>query len=280
MQYVAGVAAALVFWLICSVVTGQWNPLKLVEGHDERTSISKTQWLIWTTVIAFSYVTIFMARAISGEYGPFDSMPYNLWVVMGFSTGTMIAAKSTTGAYVAKGKITKSQSTGAKAGDLVKDDSGYPDLSKAQLLTWTLIAVGIYIVSVVHEVGQGTSATMPDISPTLMVLMGLSQGAYLGKKLATVTTPHITGLSPGAGPAGTTVRIIGLQFGKVQNGSMVTVDEKPIAVEIPGDNWTDTEVTFTLPRVNLQGTTEKLIRIGTIINSRESNAVPFTVTAA
>ena len=279
MEYIAGIAAALLFWLICSLGSGKWHPLKLVEGHDERTSISKTQWFIWTAVIAFSYVTIFTARALSGDFSAIEGVPYNLWVVMGFSTGTMIAAKGATGSYVAKGKIMKSQSTGAKPGDLVTDDSGYPDLSKVQLLTWTFIAVGIYIASVVHEVGQGTSATIPDISSTLMVLMGLSQGAYLGKKLATVTTPHITGLSPGAGPAGTVVRIIGLQFGKTQNGSMVTIDENPIAAEIPKEKWQDTEITFNLPKINLVNTTEKRVRIGIIVNSRESNTVPFTVTA-
>jgi len=278
MAYLAGVAVAILFWLICSAISGCWNPLKLVEGHDERASISKLQWFLWTTVIAFSYVTIYTTRALAGNFAIMETLPYNLWVVMGFSTGTMIAAKGVAAAYTVKGRVVKTKGIGAKPGELVKDDSGYPDLSKAQLLTWTLVAIGVYIANVVNQVGNGSSAVVPNIDTTLMVLMGLSQGAYIGKKLTTATAPRITGLAPGAGSAGTAVRIIGLQFGDSQNGSLVAIDGNPIAVEIPSTSWKDTEITFILSPIDLAGKSEKRIMISVIVNGQESNVVPFTVT--
>ena len=153
MAYLAGVAAALLFWLICGAISGFWNPLKLVEGHDGRASISKLQWFLWTAVIAFSYVAVYTAQARAGSFAAIGGLPYNVWVAMGLSTGTMIAAKGATVAYTARGRVVKTKSTGARPSELVKDDSGFPDLSKAQLLTWTFIAIGIYIANVVNQVG-------------------------------------------------------------------------------------------------------------------------------
>lgn len=286
MDYLAGVAAALLFWFICSVMSGFWNPLKLVEGQDGRASVSKLQWFLWTAVIAFSYVTIYTAKALEGNFAAIENWPVNILLVMGFSSGTMIAAKRAAVAYTAKGRVIKTQGTGAKPSDLIKDDSGFPDLSKAQMLTWTFIAIAVYIAKVVDVVNDIPSITlvnkaveMPDIAPALMVLMGLSQGAYIGKKLTTTTTPRITGLAPGAGAAGTSVRIIGLQFGNSQNGSLVAIEGNPIAVEIPSTAWKDTEITFTLPPINLAGVPERRIMVSVIVNAQESNAVPFTVTA-
>ena len=280
MEYLAGVVAALLFWLICSVMSGFYNPLKLIEGQDSRASISKVQWFLWTAVIAFSYVTLYTARARAGNFTPIENLPYNVWILMGLSTGTMIAAKGATVAYARRGRIIKTKSTGAKATDLVKDDSGFPDLSKAQLLTWTLIAIGIYIASVVNQVGMGESALMPDIGPTLMVLTGLSEGAYLGKKLTTTTAPRVNGLIPGAGPSGTRIRITGFQFGNNQNGSLVALDGNPVATEIPDNDWKDSQIAFALPEVDLAGLNERRVMISVIVNGQESNAMPFTVTSS
>ena len=75
---------------------------------------------------------------------------------------------------------------------IFKDDSGSPDLGKIQLVLWTLIAVGIFLSGVfanVHNPGVCTpqgdcKESIPDIGETLMILMGLGHGAYLGKKIA------------------------------------------------------------------------------------------------
>ncbi|MBA7469935.1 hypothetical protein ES707_05211 [subsurface metagenome] len=96
--------------------------------------------------------------------------------------------------------------------------------------------------------------------------------------LTTTTALKITGLDPGAGPPSASIRIIGLQFGDSQNGSLVAIDGNPIAVEIPNTSWRDTEITFTLPSINLAGAPEKRVMISVIVNGQESNTVPFTVT--
>ena len=72
------------------------------------------------------------------------------------------------------------------------DSTGSPDLGKIQLVFWTLIAVGIFLSGVfynIHHPGVCTAQgdckeSIPDIGETLMILMGMGHGAYLGKKIA------------------------------------------------------------------------------------------------
>jgi len=77
------------------------------------------------------------------------------------------------------------------------DDTGTPDIGKVQVVLWTAIAVGVFlskVYAVIHnphfppcdpKLGQAAcNVGLPDIGQTLMILMGLGHGAYLGKKIA------------------------------------------------------------------------------------------------
>ncbi len=61
--------------------------------------------------------------------------------------------------------------------DLVTDDRGAVALDRLQMVVWTLLLGGLYLHSVIEYV------TMPDFSTTLLSLMGVSSGAYIGFKL-------------------------------------------------------------------------------------------------
>jgi len=84
----------------------------------------------------------------------------------------------------------------SKSGIFAGDD-GNPDLGKVQLMLWTLIAVGIFLSQVWFAIAHPTcppaggpctqsldALKLPDIGTTLMILMGLGHGAYIGKKIA------------------------------------------------------------------------------------------------
>jgi hypothetical protein len=59
-----------------------------------------------------------------------------------------------------------------------------PNLAKFQMFAWTLVLIVLYGYALfVHK-----GLTMPDIPPQLLGLMGISQGAYLGRKLTSPTT--------------------------------------------------------------------------------------------
>ena len=61
--------------------------------------------------------------------------------------------------------------------DLVKDDRGAFAFDRFQVVVWSIVIGGIFLSSVLWEL------TMPEFSPTLLALMGVSSGTYIGFKL-------------------------------------------------------------------------------------------------
>lgn len=61
--------------------------------------------------------------------------------------------------------------------DLVADDRGGVTLDRVQILVWTIVLGLMFVSSVVLEL------TMPEFSGTLLALMGISSGTYIGFKL-------------------------------------------------------------------------------------------------
>jgi len=150
-------------------------------------STSKFQWILWTIVALFSYVVIFVVRA---KLGIFDSLivPNNLIITMGISITTMAAAKGITVNYLNNKKITQNSATNANTQGILalfNDDDGLPDLSKIQMLAWTVIAIAVYLFQLNYQIknSAASSLSLPDIDTTLMALMGLGQAGYLGKKI-------------------------------------------------------------------------------------------------
>ena len=60
--------------------------------------------------------------------------------------------------------------------DMVCDERGSAALDRFQIIAWTLVLGGIFISSVVWDL------TMPEFSATMLTLMGISSGAYIGFK--------------------------------------------------------------------------------------------------
>lgn len=281
--YLAGIVALLLAWVLYGLLAGTWNIWKLVTGTDGRASTSKLQWFLWTVVVVFAYVAIWAAGAQEGNLAPISEIPQNLLIAMGLSVTTMAAAKGITVSYVNSGRVIKTNADpGEKKdtglGPLVSSDEHAPDLSKMQMMIWTLVAIAIYVFAVVEQIRSGH--VLPDIDPTLMVLMGLGQGAYLGKKLVTTITPRLTGLSPVEGNPGTQITILGMAFGAEQAGSLVTMDRK--SFEPQGLQWADSQIQFTLPQTPPSGQPWKpgqRVIFGVIVGGQESvNTLPFTVT--
>jgi hypothetical protein len=282
---VIGLITIAILWIIYGKIAEDYRLKKLVVGADGRASSSKLQWTLWTIVVLFTFMTVYIARGINGHWNPIQEIPQNALIAMGFSITTMAAAKAITTENVASGQLTKAPKTsGSFLGDIIKDDSGFPDLSKVQMMSWTFIAIITYILylgtMVFTKTGEIEKVLIfPDIPSALMVLMGLGQGAYIGKKLVTKDTPRIAGLSRGSGKAGTEIKITGESFGNAQSGSLITIDGNPITVLITEANWKDSQITFTLPDTQPTGApwNAGMIRISLIVNGRASNDVPFTI---
>jgi hypothetical protein len=279
----AGAGAAIVYVGLCLAFARQ-HPLRLIEGFDGRLSTSKAQWFLWTAAVVFGYVAVYTARAVNGDHNALSNVPHNVLIALGFSTTTAVAAKGITAGYKGAGNVVKLPATSSSAADLVSDDSGTPDLSKTQLLIFTLIAVGIFIVNVFDQINAITihgataaNSALPDIDTTLMILMGLSQGGYLGKKVVTTGTVGTlvpTSVSVAAGPALAT--IYGSGFGDppagvpVPDGCAVLLDGYAAPVTL----WSDGRIQFTVdpaqPPVSRwpAGQTEGQVQVSVVVNGQ------------
>ncbi len=252
LAYIVGIIAVIVYLSIGSLAGKRgFTPWSAAIGEDGRLSSSKFQFFIWTATIVWAYVALYVLHeSVCRGYNANWSLPDNVLLAMGFSVVTLATAKGVTSSYVNSGRIAKTAATRrARLSDLVTtDDSGTPDLSKIQMLTWTLIAVGTYIATVTGVIASGTDPqTFPDIDKALMVLMGIGQGAYLGNKVVSQSGATLMHIEPSAGPVGTPVQLIGANLGNT-SGTVLFGDAR-----IAPTNWTATTVTFTIPNAGSGG---------------------------
>jgi hypothetical protein len=279
-----GVAFLAIVYIITAFITGHWQPKALFNGFDGFASTSKLQWLLWLIVILFGYVAIWVLRAEHGDYIALSDIPVNILTVLGFSTGTAAAAKGITAGYVQTGKVKKmgvpANPTSSTTGGIFQDDSGGPELSKVQLMAFTIIGIGIFLASVFHQIAIGDIKDgLPDIDSSLLVLMGISQGGYLGKKLVTFGTPALYAPNPLSGSAGTAITVAGSALGDQQGNSQMMLNGAPIAVT----SWSDISIQFTVPADDpatglAWASLPKAVPLAISMTGQLSNATTFKVT--
>jgi hypothetical protein len=193
-------------------------------------------------VAIFAYVAMYVARVQTGDIAAISEIPVNLLLAMGISIGTNTAFRAIQSSPAARGQ---KPSTPSQAKSVFEGDDGAPDLSRIQMLAWTFVAIGIYIVHLNQQILTGPYKTLPDIDAALMVLMGLGEGAFLGKKLFTTDTPILNRLSPVTGKPGDSTTITGQSFGESQGGSLIIFNGAPTEARV--EDWKDKEIKFKIP---------------------------------
>jgi hypothetical protein len=262
MAYFIGVLVMVLVWITLGVTTNTWNPLDFAMGTDGRRSTSKLQFLVWTAVVVFAFVTVYCARVIAEIDHGLDALtslpqiPLNLFLLMGFSATTTIGAKGITVAYKRAGEITKpdvEESEKNPGGLITKDDSDTPDLAKIQMLVWTYVGILFYVVALIAFVQderylEGKLA-IPDVDSALIVLMGVGQGAYLGNKLVSRDVPGIGGFRiDDYNLTDNRVTLVGGGFGAQKGSNFVYVieDGKETIVRTTS-MWSGDQIEFDLP---------------------------------
>ena len=279
----SGLGVLLLLYAVTAVMSRHWNPRELVNGFDGFASTSKLQWFLWLVVIIFAYVALWVLRAEQSDLSSLSKVPVNVLTVLGFSTGTAAAAKGITSGYVQTGKVSKPGppqvgATAANTGGIFQDDSGAPELAKIQMMGFTIIAIGIFLATVIHQiVTDDISAGLPDIDSSLLVLMGISQGGYLGKKLVTFGTPTLYTPDPARAAIGATVTLSGANLG---TAGQLTMNGAPVVTT----SWSATSIGFSVPAVNPAGgaawtAPEQVVPLVASVVGQASNPVNFTVTS-
>jgi hypothetical protein len=299
LPYLLGVVGVIVYGAISGLAGPKsGGVLGAIRGEDGRLSTSKFQFFLWTGVVIFVWVAIFVAQAIPGALACTTSsnpaIPANVLLAMGFSVITLATAKGVTSAYVYAGRTAKGSNNPWSWSDLVcGDDGSRPDLSKIQMLAWTIIAAASYLYTSLarvavytHGTSPGPPCGLPDIDPALMALMGIGQGAYLGTKIVQTATVILRSLSKPQTYAGDTVTINGSGFGN-QTGSVYF---GRVAAVLAADQpaWTDTAIKVVVPAIdsadNQPFKPGDTVMVGVLLagadgTSSTGNTLPFTYAA-
>jgi hypothetical protein len=135
-----------------------------IDGVRQPYSLARAQMAWWFFLLVVGYVFIWL---VTGEA---DSIAPSLLGLVGISAATALAAVA----------IKSGRGPRGSAGfmrDLVSDDRGVVALDRFQVVVWTLVLGGIFLTAVFWDL------TMPEFSATMLALMGISSGTYIGFKL-------------------------------------------------------------------------------------------------
>ena len=140
-------------------------------------SLSKLQFYLWTAAALYGYIYLVVSRLfVQGAEWP--EVPDNLPGIIGIGIATAVGATVATNIRGPKGSGTERPSLG----DFVMS-GGVVAADRVQMLVWTLVGVGIFVVAVAQH-GPTDIDKLDTIPSTLLVLSGISSAGYLSGKLA------------------------------------------------------------------------------------------------
>jgi hypothetical protein len=255
MPFLFGSTGLIVLYFLSSVFTRSLKPLALACGKNKEISPSQMQFLIFTAITIFCYSTTFSAWIIyhPTEALDFPKIPVNLLILMGLSVVTTSSSKGITMSYLRQGQL-----SGNDKSNLFSNREGTTDLNKVQMFAWTIISSGIYIVQFITIVNNYVNTRiiyLPDIDSTLLILMGISQGGYVGGKLVQKnikSTPLVELIAPANPKIGQNISIIGEQFGTKEGNSILITDQNGVIIDVPSDDiteWSDTKIILKVSEV-------------------------------
>ena len=157
-------------------------------GGQTPYSLGKAQMAWWFVLIVASYLYIWLLTENR------DSLTPGVLILVGISAatglGSQVAGASKAGAVATPQAVpdpaeasvppisdaSPSQISKGVLADILGDENGVC-FDRLQMAAWTVVLGLVFIVEVVSDLN------MPDFSPTLLGLMGISSGTYIGFKL-------------------------------------------------------------------------------------------------
>ena len=247
--------------------------IDIIRGQDMDPSLSIFQFMLWTGVIIFAFTAVYFIRILGGVYyPPAHGIPVFLLALMGISVGVPLVS-NVISAYKYSPKQVEfrkesppAESDQEKAGGntniasaMIKplpklsemlNEYGKPSLGRFQMFAWTWISIIIYLFvffsAVFANANNPSTLELPDIDPTLVVLMGLSQFAFLGIKAITEEM-QITKVWPLQGATGDYFSIYGNNFGK--DGQIVWIGAKRIPLP---ENDKESTINWSSDRIDIK----------------------------
>jgi hypothetical protein len=176
----------------------QYGMAALFIGVDGRTSTSKLQAVLWTYAILWALISVLVgagAEEFAESIG--SEVRDEYFLLLGGPYLVAIAAKAKTTHDVSKASEEgRADPKGPKPSDapsrprqllaeVVTKDDGSVDLGDFQYFAFTLVSLTYFAWAFIASPDEG----LPEIPGTLLVLTGVSQAAYLGKKVLLEPSP-------------------------------------------------------------------------------------------
>lgn len=197
----AWAASAVVLILLAVVLSVVMQPTRFPLGilidNRGRYSLTHFQLVMWTILILSLVSGIFWGRLIEGVSEPLSfKIPGEVLGLLGISVGSAVLAST----VKASKNASNPQSVAASSKNLDRPrfsqmfmvEEGEQadkvvDVTKYQNFIITLILIVAYTALAIHAVNHATSITalqsLPKFSETFLILVGISQAAYVGGKV-------------------------------------------------------------------------------------------------
>jgi hypothetical protein len=141
---------------------GELEPKPGAPAQRKAYSLARTQMAVWTFLVVGMLVFIFLVT----WNGALSS---GALVLVGISFSTTLLAATAE-------RPPKPRATQGFVTDLLSDGDG-PSFHRCQMVLFTIVLAIIFVLKAV------STLVMPEFDPTLLALMGISSGTYLGFKL-------------------------------------------------------------------------------------------------
>jgi hypothetical protein len=164
--------AVTVFLLILFYIVAYKSDLLRDTGTDAGTgrkpySLSRTQMALWFFIVVISFLMLWV------QTGRMDTMPVSVVVMLGISAVTALGAAVID---IHKRPGPKQERSDDFLFDILSDDHGVC-IHRFQMAGWTIVLAVVFIYTVFTEL------RMPDFDASILLLMGISSGTYLGYKV-------------------------------------------------------------------------------------------------
>lgn len=148
----------------------------IITSEDENYSLSRLQMYLWTVVVVIGFAAVFLSNL------KFPKIYDNLYLLMGVN---LAASVTSTAIFYGKKNGVKMP---PDQPDFVKDiffgsKKISLDLPRTQMFAWTIVSLCFFAIMLIKSFVDG-KPELPDIPFGLVVLMGVSHGAYIGTKAA------------------------------------------------------------------------------------------------
>ena len=146
------------------------NPSALRESRNGVYSLGKSQMAFWGLLVMLSFIGLWVLT------GSMERIPEQVLTLLGISGATGLGSLLITTSKLGDRTPRTSNSTARHfLRDILDDGNGF-SLHRMQVVAWTVI-LGMVFITSVNKV-----MSMPEFPETLLLLMGISNGLYLGFK--------------------------------------------------------------------------------------------------